>query len=630
MKVKGVDHLATLDAFEAANFPKSMKPLEVSNLKRIRREMQEQGRGLNSQDRVLIDMVALKHPEMMRYTGEVQHIKLPPGERYAELDKGHIYLKCKMTDRDIATSDLPFWTMKSMDGRWEVKSYNGTPTLAPTGVLLDLLEELEFTMDSSLLDLRKARMPRKVRELNLEGQAHELYPFQRTGVQEIERWNGRVLLADDMGLGKSAQALSWLYSTPKDCFPALIVIPASLKINWQREAAMWAPGYSVETLSGRGPKPGWNADADIIINYEILGDWLDVLKGLNFQTIIADEFHLCKNMKAKRTQAFMNIVRDAPFFIPLTGTPVLNNPFDLWPILNALDPFNWGNMRWYQQAYCKPKLRGGKTVYGSSKSLADLHERLVKTGMIRRLKTDPDIGLQLPKKERHVIPLAIDNMKAYRAAEEKYMAWANGINLKGNAVSAFSKIQELKRLAYEGKEKEIISLIKDVIDGEEKKLVVIGYHRDVIERLNQKFKGRVVRVQGGMSAKQKQEAVDAFQNDPSIDLFTGNIRAAGVGHTLTASHITFTIELDWNPMNHDQAEDRTNRIGQKEEYVFSYYLVAAKTIEEDIIEIQDNKRKMANAIVDGKESSDEELLSALMSKMQARHPEPIKKQGSAA
>lgn len=616
---KEIDVEATIDAFEASGYPASMSKMDASLLQRINRSRKEYGGLIYTNDRIAAQMVLKKYPELA--LSKKKKVQFRKDDRYAQIINGSILLDGNLDDGDIKKSDLPYW-VERMEGSWRIKSHRGTPFHAPMGVIIDELEDLGFRLSDPLQRMHDKRKPNRKASLDLDftGQTGTLYGFQQWAVEEIERWNGRVILADDMGLGKTPTVLSWLYGTNKPVFPALIICPSSLKINWSREITKWTPGLKFEVLSGRTPdREELHEETDIfIINYDVLADWLDILLDYQFQFLAADEIHLCKNMKAQRTQAFLELAAEIPYFIPITGTPVLKNPKDLWPILNALDPYNWGNMRWFEQTYCKPKFTHGRMIYGTSRSLLELHKRLKKTGMIRRTKDMPEIAAQLPKKEKHVIALEIDNMREYMAAEAKYANWANGEGKNSNQIAAFAKIQELRTLAYLGKERQVIRWIKDVIDGQGKKLIVMAYHRKVIADLNAAFKGRVVRVQGGMSDIQKQKAVDAFQHDSKIDLFTGNIKAAGVGLDLTAAHITCNIELDWNPMNQDQADDRAHRLTQQADTVFSYYLIAANTIEEDIMEIHDKKRQIANAVTDGRETADEEMLMVLMDRISQR------------
>jgi SWI/SNF-related matrix-associated actin-dependent regulator 1 of chromatin subfamily A len=231
--------------------------------------------------------------------------------------------------------------------------------------------------------------------------------------------------------------------------------------------------------------------------------------------------------------------------------------------------------------------------------------------MIRRLKKD--VLQELPDKIYSFVPLELDNENEYLEAEKDFIAWIR--KEKGDEAAnriktaeALVKVEGLKQLSVKGKLKQSIEWIKDFLESGEK-LVVFCTHRFVVDALMNEFKD-AVKVDGGLSANQKQEAVDAFQ-DGDTKLFVGNIQAAGIGLTLTASSNVVFLELDWSPSKHDQASDRCHRIGQKDA-VNIYYLLAKDTIEERIAKILDEKRILIDAVLDGKETEQDSLLCALI------------------
>jgi SNF2 family DNA or RNA helicase len=458
-----------------------------------------------------------------------------------------------------------------------------------------------------------------------------LYPFQNKGVAFIESHKGRALIADEMGLGKTIQALAWLQlHTEKR--PAIIIVPASLKLNWQREAETWMPDPRVEVLYGKTP---WETDGEIlIINYDVLPNdyeteisekgrrrkkeipgtgWIDSLIALNPQVIITDECHYYKNNSANRTLGIKKLSKGVPCFLALSGTPIENRPIEIYNAWKIIDPLGCPPWNHFVYQYCAARNNGfGLSIDGASNT-EELHQKLSDTIMLRRLKKDvlPD----LPDKVRSFVPIQLYNLQEYRAAEVNFIAFVK--RTKGDEAAdrasnakAFAEIEGLKQLAVKGKLKESIEWISNFlnIDG---KLVVFATHKFVIDALIEKFKDIAVKIDGSVTGVGRQKAVDDFQTNPNIHLFVGNIQAAGVGITLTAASNVAFLELPWTPGGLTQAEDRCHRIGQKD-CVNIYYLLAKDTIEEKIANLLDRKRRVLDAVLDGEETEKASLLSELM------------------
>jgi SNF2 family DNA or RNA helicase len=245
----------------------------------------------------------------------------------------------------------------------------------------------------------------------------------------------------------------------------------------------------------------------------------------------------------------------------------------------------------------------------------ELHEKLTKTIMIRRLKKD--VLPELPDKQYSSIPMEISNWTMYLEAQDdfiKFIRETKGLDAARKVSNAeqLTKIEALKQLAVAGKLKQAITWIEDMLDSGEK-LVVFAVHKDVIDTLMEKFGDKAVKIDGSVSSINRDKAVEAFQNDEKVRLFVGNIKAAGVGLTLTAASNVAFLELPWTSSHLSQAEDRCHRIGQKNS-VNVYYLLAAGTIEEEIARLLDKKRKILDSVLDGKETEDESLLLSLMHK----------------
>jgi len=432
------------------------------------------------------------------------------------------------------------------------------------------------------------------------GNGKELMPFQRAGLEFIEATNGNCLVADEPGLGKTIEALAYLALHPEQR-PAVIVCPASLKLNWQREAEMWLEtGDRIEIVNG-GKAKSLSGDI-VVINYDILKKWLPTLIDFNPKVLIYDESHYIKSKAAARSKAARELASVVPHRILLTGTPVLNRPAELWHQLQVVKPDEYPDKRFFQwhKKFCNAtKNRFGWDFSGAS-NLDELAQSL-KTVMIRRTKEQ--VLSELPAKRRSAVLIPIDNRKEYDRAEKEFFTWLaeqKGMEAAERAsnVEQLAKREYLKQVAIRGKMKAAIEWIKNFLESGEK-LIVFGTHRTTIKTLVDEFSDCAVSVIGGMKAEAKDKAVKAFQNDQKIRLFIGNIQAAGQGLTLTAASNVAFLELADGPEMLKQCEDRAHRIGQKDA-VNCWYLLAEKTIDGIIIEMVESKRDVIDQITEEK------------------------------
>jgi len=410
----------------------------------------------------------------------------------------------------------------------------------------------------------------------------------------------------------TVQALAWLQLN-KNKRPVIIVVPASVKMNWLKEIRAWMSDVSVEVLQGKSP---YSFKADIIIiNYDILNGWLNTLIELQPKVIIADEIQYVKNSKAKRTKALRKLSRFTKNFIALSGTPIVNRPVEFYNAIQMINPELFPNWQNYVRRYCAARNNGfGLDVSGASNT-DELHEILTDSIMIRRTKQE--VLTDLPDKIHSFFPLEMhpEMVIEYEEAEDNFIEWVQ--RKKGKAAAdrvagaeALTEIEILKQIAVTAKLPAAIDWIKDFLDTGEK-LVVFATHRFVIDRLMKDFGRIAVKIDGSVSGGERQVAVEKFQNEPETRLFVGNIKAAGVGITLTAASNVAFLELPWEPGSLSQAEDRCHRIGQKDT-VNVYYLLAEYTIEEKIAQLLDSKRKVLDSVLDGVESADEGMIMTLI------------------
>lgn len=473
-----------------------------------------------------------------------------------------------------------------------------------------------FSVDDRIANLvsTKIRTPQKVDEKELG--IPQAYQFQIEGIEWLLAHEGHGIVGDEQGLGKTVEALGYLKLSKM--FPAVIVVPASLKLNWEREAKKWiGKNIRVKILSGRTMEVDVLKDTDIyIINYDILADWVDGLKEAGIKIVIGDEIQALKNPKTHRTKAFKELAKAVRKVMGLSGTPILNRPSEFFTFLNIIDPRNFNSWTRYVQTYCGAKHNGyGWDVSGAT-NLDKLHAAL-KPIMIRRKKAD--VLKDLPEKRYLVVPMEINNRGEYVKAKDELISWVRekfGSGKAGSAAQAEALVRfnYLRRLAAEGKMENMVNWITDFLENNGK-VVIFCEHLDVIAKLVEELRNfNPVFVNGSVSMTERQAAIDRFQNDERCKVFIGN-KAAETGITLTAASNVVHVEFPWTPGGIDQRSDRIHRIGQTADSISVWHLVAENTIDEEFVEILDRKRATLTAVLDGKAADEGTLLGELLKKI---------------
>lgn len=448
-------------------------------------------------------------------------------------------------------------------------------------------------------------------------------PYQREGVRLLEalrpRYNGiRGLLADEMGLGKTAQAC-WLLKRNPDMYPAVVVCPVGLKVNWQREAAECA-GVQAAILDGTKPPPpgGLLPPPRLsIINYDILYAWVPYLLGQGVRTIILDECQRIQNLSTRCTVAAHALADDLPHALGLSGTPLANRPADLYSIAHLLWPQEFTDFFTYGQRYCKPQKKPWGWEYKGAKNLPELHQRLKGLGMVRRLKKD--VLHDLPQQVRRVLHVGLHDPEGnYKAANGNFLKWLHGISpaaaRRASRAEKLTQLGYLKQLAARYKLRACMEWVDSFLSETDEKIVLFGHHLKCLDALQRRYDKLAVRVDGGVTGRHRQWAVDEFQRNPAKRVFLGN-ESAYEGITLTAAATVAFLEFDWRPAKHLQGESRVHRIGQTEP-TWAYYFVAANTIEEYLCEILQEKQANINQILDGDaEAQVLDVLDQLMERM---------------
>lgn len=436
--------------------------------------------------------------------------------------------------------------------------------------------------------------------------------YQAKGVKKIlKKFKGRALLADDMGLGKSLQAIMVMIKLKQK---VVITCPASLKYNWVDELLKFLPSETPFICSGQKPQRELIKANIIICNYEILNHWKKCIKDSGVNLFIADESQCLKNGKAIRTKAAQYLCDNVDYRLLLSGTPIENNPAELFSQLKMIDKSLFPSYILFIKRYNGAR----KSMFGwqlhTATNTKELHKILKTNCMVRRKKCD--VLKELPAKVRQVINVDIANRKEYDDAEKNIIKWIRrntDLNIKkAKKNKELAKLDKLKYIAAKGKLKVFCEWVNN--QSPKEKLIVFCYNKKIVEAMALKLNDCVL-VDSSKSSEERQVLVQRFQNDDSIRVFLTTIRVGGTGLTLTAASTTVFFQLDWNASRHDQAEDRVHRIGQTASSCNAIYFIARNTIEEKIIKLIDARRKSTSAIIDGEEVSKDELLTELMKEL---------------
>jgi len=414
----------------------------------------------------------------------------------------------------------------------------------------------------------------------------------------IEKLAGskRFILADDMGLGKTTSTIIAALETGAK--KILIICPASLKINWQREIENYTD-RSVFICEGKK----FSLEHDfVIVNYDILKNFYDVknkpesllTKG-NFDLVILDEAHMVSNPQAQRTKIINHFVKSINRAWLLTGTPMTSRPMNYYNLLNLIESPVAQNWMAYAIRYCQGyQFTAGKrkvwNVTGAS-NLEELRDRTSKQ-ILRRLKEDV---LDLPDKIITPVYLRLQS-KEYENLMGEYYDWYDKNPDESKSLTVqFSKLMKVRKVIANEKVKQTIEFAENILD-QGKKVIIFTNFTDTLQSIYQHFGKQSVYLDGSCSNSVRQQAVDQFQNDEKVRVFVGNLKAAGVGLTLTSAEVVIMNDLSFVPAEHAQAEDRAYRYGQKSN-VLVYYPIFDNTIEAAIYDILNAKKKVISTVM---------------------------------
>jgi SWI/SNF-related matrix-associated actin-dependent regulator 1 of chromatin subfamily A len=435
--------------------------------------------------------------------------------------------------------------------------------------------------------------------------------------EAIEKLAGsrRFILADDMGLGKTTATIIAALETGAK--KILIICPASLKINWQREIE----NYSDRTVYiAEGKKFSTEADF-VIVNYDILKNFHDMkdkgkslLNQSEFELVILDEAHMISNPQAQRTKIINHYVKNIKRAWLLTGTPMTSRPMNYYNLLNIIESPVAQNWMAYAIRYCQGYqfTAGNRKVWNvtGASNLEELRDRTSKQ-ILRRLKEDV---LDLPDKIISPVYLRLKS-KEYEELMGDYYDWFDNKKDESSSLTVqFSKLMKVRKVIANEKTKQTIEFAENIIE-QGKKVIIFTNFTDTLQTIYQHFGKQAVYLDGSCSKPHRQHAVDEFQDNEKIKVFVGNLKAAGVGLTLTAAEAVIMNDLSFVPAEHAQAEDRAYRYGQKSN-VLVYYPLYENTIEGAIYDILNRKKEIIRTVMGDEQPENsgdvvEEILSLI-------------------
>jgi SWI/SNF-related matrix-associated actin-dependent regulator 1 of chromatin subfamily A len=473
-----------------------------------------------------------------------------------------------------------------------------------TQLLDDLMyEEVEVTIDFE-----------KYQKIDKRG--WKAFNHQEGGIKFLVKNQG-CILADDMGLGKTYQSI--VAALECEAERVLIICPSSLKINWMREIQNFTDDVAI--ISGRE----WTNARFVIINYDILKnfhtiidpkkdyqDWeiLSQITDFNPDLMILDEAHYIKNHKSIRGKILKDIGKNYPVerVWLLTGTPIANRPMDYYNLLSLINSPVSNNWVHFAKRYCEGRRfkKSGRYIWVTD-GASNLDELAIKTRrtILRRKKEEV---LDLPDKLITPVWLELENVRGYEAVWDEYLAKRKAEGRKGNPQRELVEMTLLRTFIAMETVPHSITKAEEAIESGRKAIIFCNFS-DEIDAFLDHFGNQAVCVRGGLTDKKKQAAVDRFQEDDTCKVFVGQIKAAGVGLTLTAAEVVIMNSLDWVPGNHEQAEDRAYRIGQNKT-VNIYYMLMDDTIDNMVWDLLNEKKKVIGTIM-GEDEIIEEFLKMI-------------------
>ena len=435
---------------------------------------------------------------------------------------------------------------------------------------------------------------------------------QKEAVQKLVE-NKKFILADDMGLGKTTSTIIAALETGAK--KILIICPATLKINWKREIENYSD-KSVYIAEGKN----FSTEHDfVIINYDIIKNFHDTKKkdesqviDANFDLVIVDECHMIKNPTAQRTKLINDISKGVDRLWLLSGTPMTSRPMDYFNLLSLVDSPVAKNWMAYAIRYCSGYQfnAGSKKIWNvtGASNLEELRDRTSGT-ILRRLKEDV---LDLPDKIITPVYLRLKS-KSYEEVMGEYYDWYDKNPDESKSLTVqFTKLTKVRQIIADEKISHTIELAENIIE-QGKKVIIFCNFTDSLNKIGEHFGKVAVKLDGSMSKPNRQHSVDEFQNNEKVKVFVSNLKAGGVGITLTAAEAVIFNDISFVPSDMAQAEDRAYRYGQKSN-VSIYYPIFDNSVEAIIYDIVNAKKQViATVMGDNQDNGDvaEEILKRI-------------------
>jgi superfamily II DNA or RNA helicase len=464
----------------------------------------------------------------------------------------------------------------------------------------------------------------------------ELMRHQARFVEEVRHGHRTFLLADEPGLGKTAQAL--LAASVSNSYPLLVVVPNVVKTNWAREVALWTPQRTATVVHGDGNDVDAFSDV-VIVNYEVLDRHVGWLGRFGFKGMVVDEAHFIKNLTSQRSKHVLSLSKSIratspkALFMALTGTPLINQIDDFRAI--------WQFLGWIDEKKPLPQLMDKLEDTGLTPAdfgfFSEARQAVIDMGIVRRKKVD--VAADIPARRVADIPVELDDDlgRSIREAEAALTArlvdrYQRRLALRKSAdeFTDYERERLIRAVAHEELEESksaktgenVFTMVRRI--GQAKatlaadytaqlarnvgKVVFFAKHIDVMDTAEAHFAKaglKSVSIRGEQSAKARQSAIDAFASDPEVSVVVASLTAAGVGLNLQAASNVVLAELSWTSAEQTQAIDRVHRIGQ-ELPVTAWRIIAAQTIDAKIAELIDSKAGLAARALDG---SDDEVVA---------------------
>lgn len=416
-------------------------------------------------------------------------------------------------------------------------------------------------------------------------------------------------LADDMGLGKTLQALGLILSRAQQG-PSLVVAPTSVCMNWQAEIRRFAPTLNFHIIAGATDPAAFSfGPYDVVVSsYTLLQQEKEFFTSIEWETIVLDEAQAIKNSATKRSQAAMKL--QGRFKLITTGTPIENHLGELWNLFSFINPGLLGSFKQFNRRFGIPIEKH------RDRSARKMLKKLIQPFMLRRIKAE--VLDELPSRTEVTlrVELGQDERNFYEALRQQALENIAGDKEKNSRqIRILAEIMRLRRACCNpklidqalnissSKEQVFSEVVDELLGGGHKALVFSQFtgHLALLRRFLEEKKVSYRYLDGSTAAAQRQRQVEEFQAGEA-DFFLISLKAGGLGLNLTAADYVIHMDPWWNPAVEDQAADRAHRIGQTRP-VTVYRLVTADTIEEKIVRLHQEKRTLAQSLLEGADAS---------------------------